>query len=163
MLSKKVLEAIDEQIKNEFYSAYLYLSMESWFEVRNLKGFAKWMRTQFEEEQKHGLKFYEYVHDRGAQVTLLPLPQPKREWKSNLELFEEVLAHERAVTKSVHRLYELALAEKDYATQSMLKWFIDEQVEEEKNATEIVDDLKLIDARGTAVLMLAHRLGKRDA
>jgi ferritin len=160
MLSKKLQDAINDQIGYEFYSAYVYLAMSAHFEGLNLGGFAAWLRTKFGEEQTHALKFYDYVNDRGGKVVLPAIPQPKLTGKTNLEIFEEVLAHEQGVTARIHKLYELALAEKDYPTQSMLKWFIDEQVEEEKTATEVIEQLKLIDARGTAVLMLDHRLGK---
>jgi ferritin len=161
MLSKKVLQAINEQIGYEFYSAYLYLGMSAHFEAENLKGFAAWTRARFTEEQTHALKFFDYVNDRGGKVELPAIAKPDRTWRSNLQVFQDVLEHERSVTARIHKLYELALAEKDYPTQAMLQWFINEQVEEEKNAVEIIEQLKLIDARGTAVLMLDHRLGKK--
>ena len=161
MISKAVESAINEQIKKEFYSAYLYLSMAAHFEEQNLNGFAHWMRVQFQEEQGHALKFYDYVHERGGTVKLLAIDQPPAEWKSALELFNQVLEHEQHVTASIHKLYELAGKENDYATQIMLQWFITEQVEEEKNAADIIADLNLIEERGTAVLMLDKELGKR--
>jgi ferritin len=161
MISKTMLDAINEQIKNEFYSAYLYLSMSAYFQEKNLPGFAAWLRIQFQEEQVHALKLYDHVLDRGGQVDLRAIAQPPADWKTNLEAFQLVLEHEQHVTALINKLYETALAEKDYAAQVLLHWFIDEQVEEEKNATEIVEQLKLIDAHGTPVLMLDHRLGKR--
>jgi len=161
MLSKAVQDAINEQIKNELYSAYLYLSMSAHFEANNLPGFARWMRLQAQEEQGHALKFFDYMHDRGGMVKLQAIDQPPAEWKSSLALFEQVLEHEQLVTGMIHRLYELAAKENDYATGIMLQWFITEQVEEEKNAAQIIDTLKLIDAHGTAVLMLDKQLGKR--
>lgn len=161
MLTQSMQNAFNEQIKNELYSAYLYLSMSSHFEASNLPGFAKWMRLQSEEELEHALKFYDYVNERGGRVTLFEIPQPKSDWKTSLEVFNQVLEHEQHVTSLIHKLYETALSEKDYASQVMLQWFVDEQVEEEKNATEIVEQLKLIDVHGTAVLMLDHRLSKR--
>ncbi len=161
MLSKTMQDAINEQIKNELYSAYLYLSMSAHFDEKNLPGFAKWLRVQFEEEQGHALKFYDYIIERGGRVALQAIPQPPSEWASDLAAFQQVLQHEQHVTALIHKLYETALAEKDYAAQFMLQWFINEQVEEEKNASEIVAQLELIEARGTAVLMLDHRLGKR--
>ncbi|MBM3859248.1 MAG: ferritin [Verrucomicrobia bacterium] len=160
MLSKKMTQAINDQIGYEFYSAYLYLAMSAHFETQNLKGFAAWMREKFAEEQTHAMKFFDYVNDRGNKVELPALPQPSGKWPSHLAVFEQSLEHEQSVTARIHKLYELALAEKDYATQSMLKWFIDEQVEEEKTVTEVIEQLKLIDSRGTAVLVLDHRLGK---
>ena len=161
MLSKAMQDSINEQIKNELYSAYLYLSMSAYFQEKNLPGFAAWLRVQFQEEQVHALKFYDYVLERGGQIALKALPQPPAEWKTSLEAFQQVLEHEQHVTALIYKLYETALSEKDYAAQIMLQWFINEQVEEEKNATEIVEQLKLIDTHGTAVLMLDHRLGKR--
>jgi ferritin len=153
--------AINEQIKAEFYSAYMYLSMSSYFESRNLHGFAKWLRVQFQEEQVHALKFYDYMIERGGHVHLGALTQPPVEWEGNLEAFQAVLEHEQKVTGMINKLYEVALKQKDYASQVMLQWFISEQVEEEKNASDIIEQLLLIDARGTAVLMLDHQLGKR--
>jgi ferritin len=160
-IGKVMQDAINEQIKNELYSAYLYLSMSAYFEAKNLPGFARWLRVQFGEEQEHALKLFDYLNERGGRVALHAIAQPPAEWSSNLEVFEQVLKHEQHVTALIHKLYETALAEKDYACQTILHWFIDEQVEEEKNAAEIVEQLKLIDAHDTAVLMLDHRLGKR--
>jgi ferritin len=161
MIGKAVQDAINDQIQKEFYSAYLYLSMAAHFEEHNLGGFAHWMRVQCQEEQEHAMKFFDYLHERGGTVKLQAIDQPPAEWKSALELFNQVLEHEQKVTASIHTLYELALKENDYATQIMLQWFITEQVEEEKNAAQIIGDLKLIDAHGTALLMLDHQLGKR--
>jgi ferritin len=163
MFSKAVQEAINEQIKNEIYSAYLYLSMSSYFESHSLPGFANWMRVQFEEEMSHAMRFYDYMTDRGGRVILQAIDQPPSEWKSNLEVFEEVYKHEQKVTSLINKLYEVALKENDYATQVALHWFINEQVEEEKNASQIIESLKLIEERGTAVLMLDKQLGKRSA
>jgi len=161
MISKNMQDAINEQIKNEVYSAYLYLSMCAYFESSNLPGFANWMRIQYEEELSHALRLFDHANERGGRVNLLAIPQPTTDWKSTLEVFTQVLEHEQHVTALIHKLYETALAEKDYPAQVMLQWFINEQVEEEKNATEVLEHLKLIDARGTAVLMLDHRLAKR--
>jgi len=162
MISKSMQDAINEQIKNEIYSAYLYLSMSAHFEGRNLNGFAKWLRVQANEELGHAMKFYDYLFERGGQVVLKAIEQPPSEWKSNLEVFEQVLEHEQKVTAMINKLYEQALKENDYPSQILLQWFINEQVEEEKNATQIIENLKLIDAHGTAVLMLDHELGKRE-
>lgn len=163
MISKSMQDAINEQIKNELYSAYLYLSMSAHFEARNLNGFAKWLRVQANEELGHAMKFYDYVLERGGQVVLKAIDQPPAEWKSNLEVFEQVLEHEQKITALINKLYEQALKENDYPSQILLHWFINEQVEEEKNATQIIEKLKLIDAHGTAVLMLDHELGKRES
>jgi ferritin len=154
-------DAMNEQINKELFSAYLYLSMAAYFEDKNLPGFGHWMRVQADEEREHAMKFYDFILERGGKVLLKAIDAPKTEWTSSLEVAEEVAAHEAKVTASIYALYELALKEKDYPAQVMLQWFISEQVEEEKNAAEIVANLKLIEERGTAVLMLDHRLAKR--
>ena len=161
MISKTMQDAVNEQINKELYSSYLYLSMAAYFEAKNLPGFAKWLHVQTDEERGHGMKFYEHLVDRGGRVMLKAIAAPATEWKSSLEAFKEVQTHEAEVTASINALYELALKEKDYPLQVLLGWYINEQVEEEKNAAEIVQQLELIDAHGTAVLMLDHQLGKR--
>ncbi len=161
MISQALQDAINGQINTELYSAYLYLSMAAYFENRNLPGFAPWMRVQEGEERGHAMKLFEFLVDRGGRIVLKAIEGPATEWKSSLELFKDVAAHEARVTASINALFELAVEEKDYPAQVMLQWFITEQVEEEKNAAEIVANLQLIEDRGTAVLMLDHRLGKR--
>jgi ferritin len=161
MLSKAVQDALNEQINKEFFSAYLYLAMSAHFASVNLPGLAKWTRVQFEEEMGHALKLYDYVIERGSMVNLAAVEKPASVWKTSLEVFNQVYEHEQKVTASIHKVYEVALKENDYATQVMLQWFINEQVEEEKNASEIVAQLKMVEARETAILMLDHRLGKR--
>ena len=161
MISTTMQDTINEQINKELFSSYLYLSMAAFFEAKNLPGFAKWMHIQSTEERGHAMKFYEHLVDRGGRVLLKAIDAPGTEWKSNLELFKEVQAHEAKVTRSIYDLYEQALKEKDFASQVFLQWYITEQVDEEKNAAEIVQQLELIDAHGTAVLMLDHQLGKR--
>ena len=154
-------DALNEQIKNELYSAYLYLSMSAHFEAANLPGFAKWMRIQAGEEQTHAMKFFDFINDRGGRVTLQAILQPPTEFTTPLAVFEQVLEHEGKVTAMIHNLYALALHENDYPTQVMLQWFINEHVEEEKNASHIVETLKLAGDKGGSLLMLDHRLGKR--
>jgi ferritin len=161
MITKTVQNAINEQINKELYSSYLYLSMAAYFEDKNLPGFANWMYVQAEEERGHGMKLFEHLLERSGKVELKPIAGPQTTWNTSLEVFKHVQEHEAAVTASINTLYELALKEKDYPFQVALQWFISEQVEEEKNAAEIVQQLELIDAKGTAVLMLDHQLGKR--
>jgi ferritin len=161
MITQALQDAINDQINKELYSAYLYLSMAAYLENMNLPGFAHWMHIQEGEERSHGMKLYNFLIERGGRVMLKAIEAPRTEWKSSLELFKEVSAHEAKVTASINALYELALKEKDYPAQVMLQWFITEQVEEEKNAAEILANLQLIEDHGTAVLMLDHRLGKR--
>lgn len=163
MLSQVMQDALNEQIKNEFYSAYLYLAMGMHFEAANLGGFAHWMRVQFQEEQAHALKLADYVNERGGRVRLQAIAQPPVEFGSPLEVFKQVLEHEQKVTAMIHNLYRLAGQENDLATQVMLQWFITEQVEEEKNAADIIEHLKMIEERSTALLMLDKQLSKRGA
>ena len=163
MISKPLQDAINDQINKELYSSYLYLSMAAYFESKNLPGFAKWMRVQEGEEREHAMRFYQFLVDRGGRVMLKTIAAPETEWKDSLGLFKQVAEHEAQVTASINSLYELALKEKDYAAQMALQWFITEQVEEEKNAADIVQQLELVEARGTAVLMLDHQLSKRGA
>ena len=163
MINKPMQDAMNEQINKEMFSSYLYLSMAAYFEGKNLPGFANWMRIQADEEREHAMKFYDFILERGGRVLLKAIDAPKTDWKSNLEVAEEVAAHEAMVTASINDLYELALKEKDYPAQVMLQWFITEQVEEESSAAQVVADLKLIEDRGTAVLMLDKQLSKRQA
>lgn len=160
-ISKTMQDAINKQIQAEFYSAYIYLSMSAYFQTLTLPGIASWLRAQFEEEQVHALKLYDYVIERGGEVELLAIDKPRLTWESPLAAFQEVLKHEQHVTALINGLYETAVAEKDYATQVMLQWFISEQVEEEDNASQVVANLERIEAHETAVLMLDHRMGKR--
>ncbi len=161
MISSVMQKAINEQINKEFFSSYLYLSMAAYFDAKNLPGFAKWMYVQADEERSHGMKLFEHLLERGGKVELKGITAPQIDWQTSLDVFKHVQEHEAAVTASINSLYELALSEKDYPAQLLLQWFIMEQVEEEKNAADIVQQIELIDARGTAVLMLDHQLGKR--
>jgi len=161
MIGKAMQESINEQINKELFSSYLYLSMSAYFEEKNLPGFASWMRIQEGEEREHAMKFYEFLLERNGRVLLKTIEAPATDWESPLDVFKQAAEHEAKVTASINALYELALKEKDYPAQVMLQWFISEQVEEEKNAAEIVAQLELVEARGTAILMLDHRLAKR--
>jgi ferritin len=161
MISKVMQDAINEQINKELYSSHVYLSMAAYFEAESLPGFGNWLRIQATEENEHAMKLYDYLLERGGKVELKAVAAPKSDWGSALETVEQVLEHEKFVTKSIHDLYELAVKEKDYPTQVMLHWFIEEQVEEEASATAIVDSMKRIESHQTAILMLDHRLSKR--
>jgi len=161
MIGKAMQDAMNEQINKELFSSYLYLSMAAYFEDKNLPGFGNWMRVQANEEREHAMKFYDHILERGGRVFLKAIDAPKTDWNSNIEVAEEVAAHEAKVTASIYSLYELALKEKDYPAQMMLQWFITEQVEEEKNAAELVANLNLIKEGGTAVFVLDKQLGKR--
>ncbi|MFH0863077.1 MAG: ferritin [Candidatus Altiarchaeota archaeon] len=161
MIDKKIEDGFNSQINAELYSAYLYLSMAAYFESENFKGFGKWMREQSLEESKHAMKFYDHIMERGGKVTLKPIEGPKTEWKSPLDAFEDAYSHEQKVTAMINGLVELTASEKDNPGNSMLQWFVDEQVEEERNAREIVAFLKRIKDAGGALMMIDHRLGKR--
>ena len=161
MLSKAMQDAINEQIKNELYSAYLYLSMSAYCESINLPGFAHWMRVQHGEETGHAMKFYEHVFDRGGRVVLQALEKPPSEFKSVQEVFKETLEHEKKVTAMIHQLCGLAVKESDYATQAMLQWFVKEQVEEEKSAAQILEQLKMVGDKGAGLIMLDRHLASR--
>ena len=163
MIGKAMQDAMNEQINKELFSSYLYLSMAAYFENKNLIGFANWMRVQADEERGHAMKFYDFIVETGGRVWLKAIEAPQTDWSSSLEVAEEVATHEAKVTASIYSLYELAMQEKDYPAQVMLQWFINEQVEEEKNAAELVSNLTRIEDRGTAVLMLDHQLAKRKA
>jgi ferritin len=162
MLSKTMQDALNEQIKNEFYSAYLYLALATYFQSLSLPGSAKWMRAQFNEEQTHALKLLDFVNDRGGRVTLKAIDQPPAEWQTPLAVWENVLAHEQKVTALIHKLYAQAVDEKDYATQTFLAWFINEQVEEEKNAMLMVERMKQVGTSPASLLLFDGHLTKRD-
>lgn len=157
----KVQDAINGQINAELYSAYLYLSMAAYCDGENLPGCAHWMRKQSQEEIEHAMKFYVYVNDRGGRVALEAIEKPPVEFESLLDVFEKTYKHEQKVTSLIWKLYGVAKDAGDLATQSMLQWYIDEQVEEEKNPSEIVAQLKLAGTKGQALLMLDHALAAR--
>ncbi len=161
MLSKKIEEALNAQINAEMWSAYLYLSMASYCHANGKPGMGKWFEVQFKEEQDHAMIFFKYVISRGGNVNLKAIEPVPTEWNSTLNVFESTLAHEQKVTSLINDLCALATQENDYATQSMLKWFIDEQVEEEETAQNIIDNLKMINDNGYGLYMLDKELGAR--
>ena len=162
--NNKMLVAINEQINVELYSAYLYLAMAAYFEESNFKGIAHWMHIQAKEEMKHAMRFFKYVHERLWQVNLTDIEAVKpNSWQSVQDVFEAALAHEKKVTKMINNLMDMAVSIKDYPTQSCLKWFIDEQVEEEASFDEIIQKIKLIGKNQSLLLMLDAELGKRSS
>lgn len=160
MISDKMREAINEQIRKEFYSAYLYMSMAAYFEDEALSGFGNWMRLQAQEESCHALILFNYVCEQGGRVSLGAIEAPEKEFKSPLDVFEQTVAHEKKVTASIHELVDIAMGEKDYATNSMLQWFVDEQVEEEAAADGVRTKLARI-GDGNGLFMLDKELGAR--
>ena len=163
MLAESMQDAMNEQIRNEFFSAYQYLSMAAYCETANLPGFAHWMRTQAQEEKEHAMKFYDFILERGGQVELRAIEDPRIEFGSPLEVFEGALEHERKVTAMINDLYALAMEERDYASQTFLQWFVTEQVEEEKNAGDVVETLRMIGGSNEALFLLDRELGQRHS
>lgn len=161
MLSKKIEEAINAQINAEFWSAYLYLSMSMHFANEGYSGIANWFAVQFKEEQDHATIFMNYVNSRGGKVTLAPIAAVETEWKSPIAAFQDTLEHEKKVTSLINDLYTLAVEKKDYATQNMLQWFINEQVEEEETASNYIDALKKIGDNGYGLYMFDKELAAR--
>jgi len=161
MLKPKVEKEINKQINAELWSSYLYLSMSSYFESINLSGFATWMIMQAQEEVNHAMRLYNHVIERGGRVLLEAIEKVPTEWKSPLHVFEETYKHEQKVTSLIEHLVDVAEQEKDRASLNMLQWFIDEQVEEEASADEIVQKLKLIGDQGSGLFMLDNELGQR--
>lgn len=162
MLDQDMQDAINTQIRNEYYSSYLYLSMSAYCESRNFPGFASWLRRQSEEELVHAMKLFDYMLDRGGRVVLESIDRPPSEFGTLLEVFEELFEHEREVTGMINSLYDLALSQNDHATAVALHWFIEEQVEEEKSAEEAVEKLKLAADNGAALMILDAELGSRQ-
>lgn len=162
MLSKKLEAALNAQINAEFWSAYLYLSMAAHFAADGKSGFANWFEVQFKEEQDHAMRFFKYIIDRGGKVELKPISKVTSKWASPLAAFEDTLKHEREVTKMINDLVGLAKEENDYATESFLKWFVDEQVEEESTAQEFIDALKMIKDNGFGIYTMDKELKSRS-
>ena len=161
MISKKMQEAINAQINAEMWSAYLYLAMSMDANDKGLKGVAHWYRKQYEEEMEHAFRFVHYLEEQLARVELKPIEKFKTSWKNMAEMFDETLAHEKVVTGLIHNLCDLAAKEKDYATANMLQWFVNEQVEEEANATELIEAAKCIGNDKAAFFMFDKELAAR--
>ncbi len=154
MISKKMEEAINGQINNEWYSAYLYSAMAADCTYKGLKGFANWFMVQYHEEMLHAMKFYEYVNKTGGKVRLLALKEPPSAFDSPMDMFKKTLEHEQFITKCIGELVELARQEKDHATEVFLQWYVTEQTEEEENDNDIIAQLKLIGTDTAALYLL---------
>ena len=163
MIGNRVEAALNEQITQEFYASQCYLSMSAHFETTGFPGFARWMRIQADEERTHALRIFDFVNDRDGRVTLGTIKAPPSNFASPLEVFEAALAHERKVSAMIGELYRLSMEEADYPTQVMLQWFVNEQVDEEKVASDIVDRLRLAGDNNSALLLLETELGQRTS
>ena len=161
MLKEKMLNALNEQINAEQYSAFLYLSMSAWFNDKGLPGFANWMYVQYQEELTHANKFFNYINERSGKVVLKAIDQVDTEFDGIIDVVEKTLAHEQKVTGMINNLVDIANEERDHASQSFLQWFVDEQVEEEANVEDILDTLKLIDGQGNGIFMLDREMRQR--
>ena len=161
MLGEKIENALNSQMNAELYSAYLYLAMNAYFESIDLGGFANWMRIQAQEELSHGMKIHDYIIQRGGRVILDKIEKPKTEWESPLDVFEHVYAHEQKVTGLINDLVNLAIEEKDHATNNFLQWFVEEQVEEEESSSGILQKVKLAGEDASSILMLDNEFGQR--
>ncbi len=161
MIKKEVLDALNEQINAETYSAYMYLSMAAYFENIGLSGFAHWMKIQYQEEAAHSIKFFNYVTERGGRVILKAVDQVPVEFDGVVDVYEKTLTHEIHVTSLINNLMNVAIAASDHASQSFFRWFIDEQVEEEANVEKILSTLKLINGQGNGIFMIDRELAQR--
>jgi ferritin len=160
-MNKKVIDAVNVQIREEFESAYIYLALSAKLEAMALRGAATWMRLQAQEEVDHAMKFFDFLARRGAEPVLDTISKPKIKIAKPVEAFEAGLAHEKHITGCIHDLYDLAVAERDYPLQTLLHWFIDEQVEEEETAQEIIDNLRMAGESGEGLLLIDRELGQR--
>jgi ferritin len=161
MLPDSMLKAMNEQIQHEFYSSYLYLSMSAWCYAQGWDGMANWFRVQSLEEQAHGMKFFDHLHDRDGRIDLMMLKEPAKEWESPLALFKAAHKHEQFISSKIHALLKLAHQEDDFASMSLLNWFVDEQIEEEATASKIVQTLERLGSSGEGLVMFDKELGVR--
>jgi ferritin len=161
MVNKKIEGALNQQLNAELYSSYLYLSMSAYFQSINLPGFSNWMRVQTQEELVHAMKFYDFINERGGRVTLQKIDPPPTKWASPFNAFENAYKHEQKVTGLINDLVNLAVGERDHATNIFLQWFVTEQVEEEASADEVVQKLKLVGDDSGGLFMLDGEMGQR--
>ncbi len=163
MIKEKVLKVLNKQINMELDSSYIYLAMSSFFYEENLNGFAAWFRIQSGEEYGHAMKIFDYIHQANANVSLLKIEQPKSEWKTALDVFKDTYKHEQEVTASIYNIVDLAITEKDHATNNFLQWFVSEQVEEESTALTILEKIRLVGDNKNGLFLLDRELGQRAA
>jgi len=163
MITKGMQDALNAQINAEQYSAQLYLAMSAHCAALSFQGFARWLLVQASEETNHAMKLIRFVLDRGGKLQLEPIPAPPTDFGGVVPLFESVLEHEKAITKKIHKLFETARNEKDYASEITLQWYVTEQIEEEANVTQIVERLSAVGEKGGAIWYFDKELGKRTA
>ncbi len=163
MISKRLEEELNKQLNAEMYSAYLYLSMSAYLSKENLNGFSHWMLLQFEEEQVHAMKFFQYILDRGGEVKLEKINKPILSWNGIIDVYENVFKHEQHITNLINKLVDVAIKEKDHATVAMLQWYVSEQVEEEATVSELLDQLRIIDGKGSGLFMLDREAKARTS
>ena len=161
MIDQKIEEALNGQLNAELYSAYLYLSMSGYFESLGLSGMANWMRVQWREEVSHAMKFIDNIYVRGGRVLLTAIDAPPTEWSSPIDAFKDTASHEHKVTGLINDLVNLAEDQNDHATKNFLMWFVNEQVEEEASAADILQKLKLVGGTGEGLLMINNELAHR--
>lgn len=161
MISEKMAAAINKQINEELFSAYLYASMSNYFEHAGLRGFAQWMRVQTDEELAHARKFRDFLLNRGAKVALGEIKAPQAEWKSPLAAFEAAYKHECHISECINKLSSLSQKENDHASHAFLEWFVEEQVEEEANVDQVVQQLKLVEGAPGAMFILDREMATR--
>lgn len=163
MISDAMQQSLFQQLNDEFSSAYLYLAMSAYCNHMDFNGAANWLKQQYEEEQMHATKIYNYLIEQGANVLLQQIPQPANEFGTILEVFQASLKHEQTMTTRLNNISDQALKEKDHATYNLLQWFVNEQVEEEATVSEIISKLKLVKNDGYGLLMIDNELGARTA
>jgi ferritin len=161
MISKRLETELNKQLNAELYSAYLYLSMSAYLSLKNLSGFSHWMKIQFEEEQSHAMKLFQYILDRGGKVDLYVIEAPQKEWDGIIDVFQSIVNHEAKITNLINNLVDVALEEKDHATVSLMQWYVNEQVEEESSVNDIYDQLRLIEGKGAGLFMLDREARQR--
>ncbi len=162
MVSQKIVDALNLQVNKELFSSYLYLSMSSYFDGKNLSGMTQWMKLQSQEEYEHAMKFYDFILRLGGKVKLSAIEEPQTDWDSPLKVFEDSLHHEQYISKSIYQLMDLAIEESHHPTKSFLQWFVDEQVEEEDSVQQVVENFKMIGEDKGALFMLDRELGVRS-
>ncbi len=163
MISKKMTDQFNQQINEELYSSYLYLSMAAHFQAENLDGMAAWMKVQADEERDHGMKMFHHLNERGGKVRLAGIDAPKLTWASPLAAFTDAQKHERHISERIDTMMKAAISENDYASQAFLQWFVTEQVEEESHASAIVEKLKMVGDSQNGMFMVDRVLAKRGA